>query len=81
MAVNKTDFQTNAADFIQTHLYKYVLWYFLLTGIFNLPFFYVASSSLFLKACVVWLQLNRTSGCALTVFLLQGRAYLAGTGQ
>lgn len=47
MAVNKIDFQTDAADFIQTHLYKYVLWYFLLTGIFNLPPFYVASSSLF----------------------------------
>lgn len=62
-AANETAFQTDAADFIQTHLYKYVLWYFLLTceNLIYLPFM-LQVARCFSKACIVQLLLDRTLG-------------------
>lgn len=77
-AANETALQTDAADFIQTYLYKYVLWYFLLTceNLIYLPFM-LQVALCFSEACIVQLLLGGTSGCSFNVCLLQERAYLA----
>ena len=81
-AANETAFQTDAADFIQTHLYKYVLWYFLLTceNLIYLPFM-LQVAPCFSKACIVQLLPDGTSGCSSNVCLLQERAYQAARQQ